>query len=192
MTTPLGWPAPEESLLLRPDRRGLPRLLLHLAAWSNSDVEQGGGGAAAGHSDAPGDRRGRLRTGCGTGRRTGAGAAGARRGCGPMTETVRAVIYGVKSSPDERESVADQQRIVREAIGDDDRIIGTFGEANQSGYRKERGPELEKAMRCAIDAAAEHGEAELWVWHSSRLARGDGSKGKRSISKIVADLLYEN
>jgi DNA invertase Pin-like site-specific DNA recombinase len=105
---------------------------------------------------------------------------------------VKVVIYGVKSSLDEKESVADQHRIVREAIGDDERIIGAYGEANQSGFRSERGPQLEAAMRTAIQAAAEDGEAELWVWHSSRLARGDGTKGKRSIALIVAQLLYEN
>lgn len=47
-------------------------------------------------------------------------------------------------------------------------------------------------MSAAIEAAAEHGEAELWVFHSSRLARGDGTKGKRSLNLIVAQLLYEN
>jgi len=103
---------------------------------------------------------------------------------------IPAVIYGVKSSPDEKEAVADQHRIVRKAIGDDERIIGAYGEEKQSGYRKERGPQLEAAIRVAIDAAAEHGGAELWVWHSSRLARGDGTKGKRSIQKVVSDLLY--
>jgi DNA invertase Pin-like site-specific DNA recombinase len=107
---------------------------------------------------------------------------------------IPAVVYGVKSSPDEKESVADQQRIARAAIereGGRD-VIDVFGEPNQSGYRKERGPELEAAMECAINAAVEHGEAELWVWHSSRLARGDGRKGRRSIAKIVHDLLYED
>ena len=109
-----------------------------------------------------------------------------------MGRPMRAVVYGCKSSPDEKESVADQHRIVREAIGDDERIIGVFGEDNQSGYRKERGPRLEAAMQAAIRAAAEDGEAELWVFHSSRLARGDGTKGKRSIAKLVHDLLYED
>ena len=104
------------------------------------------------------------------------------------------VIYGVKSSPDEKESVADQHRIVLEAIereGDRD-VIGTYGEANMSGYRRERGPELEAAMTAARQAAAEHGEAELWVFHSSRLARGDGRKGRRGLGKIVFDLLYDD
>jgi DNA invertase Pin-like site-specific DNA recombinase len=107
---------------------------------------------------------------------------------------MKAVVYGVKSSPDEKESVADQHRLTLEAIEreGDREVVGPFGEQNQSGYRKERGPELEAAFRAAIAAAAEDGEAELWVWHSSRLARGDGRKGKRSIAKIVNDLLYEN
>ena len=108
---------------------------------------------------------------------------------------IPAVIYGVKSSPDDKDSVADQQRIVREAIKAEGgrEIVGEpFGEANESGYRKERGPQLEAAMQAATEAAAEHGKAELWVWHSSRLARGDGTKGKRSIAKVVNDLRYAN
>ena len=104
---------------------------------------------------------------------------------------IPAVIYGVKSSPDDKEAVKDQHRIIREAINDDDRIIGVYGEENASGFRKERGPQLEAAIKAAKQAAAEHGEAELWVWHSSRLARGDGTPGKRSITKLVSDLLYE-
>jgi DNA invertase Pin-like site-specific DNA recombinase len=119
-------------------------------------------------------------------------AHGERKG-GPLTPgatPIPAVIYGVKSSPDEKESIKDQHRIIREAINDDSRIVGEFGEANQSGYRKERGPQLEAAMRAAVDAA-EHGDAELWVWHSSRLARGDGTRGRRSIAKIVNDLRYQ-
>jgi DNA invertase Pin-like site-specific DNA recombinase len=109
--------------------------------------------------------------------------------------TTPAVIYGVKSSPDEEESVADQHKQVLAAIekeGDRFLVAEPFGESNQSGYRKERGPKLEAAMSAAIEAAAEHGEAELWVFHSSRLARGDGTKGKRSLNLIVAQLLYEN
>jgi DNA invertase Pin-like site-specific DNA recombinase len=109
-------------------------------------------------------------------------------------DCTKAVIYGVKSSPDEKESVTDQHRQVRAAIEREGgrEVVGPFGEANQSGYRKERGPELEAAMRAAIAAARKDGKAELWVWHSSRLARGDGTKGRRSIAKVVHDLLYEN
>ena len=112
-----------------------------------------------------------------------------------MTERpIPAIVYGVKSSPDEKESVADQHRIVLEAIEREGgrRVVGTYGEANQSGYRKERGPELERAMQAARDEAAEHGAAELWVFHSSRLARGDGRKGRRGLGKVVFDLLYDD
>ena len=45
-------------------------------------------------------------------------------------------------------------------------------------------------MRAAIDAAAEHGDGELWVWHSSRLARGDGTR-ESLIAKLVHDLRYQ-
>jgi hypothetical protein len=104
------------------------------------------------------------------------------------------VVYGCKSSPDEKESVADQNRLTLEAIEreGDREVVGTFGEENKPGWRKERGPELDRTMQTAITAAAERGKAELWVFHSSRLARGDGTKGKRSIAKIVHDLLYED
>src|SRR4051794_25954544 len=106
-----------------------------------------------------------------------------------MTEAlIPVVVYGVKSSPDEKESVKDQHRQVLAAVekeGGRHVIAEPFGEANASGYRKERGPRLEAAMRAAVDAAADHGEAELWVFHSSRLARGDGTKGKRSVGLIV-------
>lgn len=108
---------------------------------------------------------------------------------------VPAVIYAAKSSPDEKGSVADQQRVVLERVErEGGRIVVAepFGEPNVSGYTGERGPQLEAAMRAAVEAAAEHGEAELWVFHSSRLARGDGRKGRRSLNLICAQLLYEN
>ena len=101
---------------------------------------------------------------------------------------ILAVIYGVLSSPDDHESVVDQQRIIRDAIGDDARIIGVYGEANQSGFRKDRGPQLEAAIRTAVDAADEHGQAELWVFHSTRLGRGTGKKGK---ARALGHLLYQ-
>jgi hypothetical protein len=111
-----------------------------------------------------------------------------------------AVIYGVKSSPDEKESVADQHERCLAAIESEARtsqrerrlVAPPFGEEKASGYRGERGPKLDAAMRAAIDAAAEHGEAELWVFHSSRLARGDGRKGRRGLDLIVAQLRYED
>jgi DNA invertase Pin-like site-specific DNA recombinase len=106
---------------------------------------------------------------------------------------IPAVVYGVKASPDEKESVKRQHRLVLEAIekeGDRGVVGRPFGEQNQSGYRKNRGPELEAAIRLAVANADEHGEAELWVWHSTRLGRGTGKKGgKRALGKLLYDLL---
>jgi site-specific DNA recombinase len=90
-----------------------------------------------------------------------------------------AVLYAAKSSPDEHDSVEDQLRHARTAAEREDRnILNAYGEENQTGYRGDRGPELEAAMSAAVQAADEHGHAELWVFHSSRLARGSGRKNE--------------
>jgi len=108
---------------------------------------------------------------------------------------IPAVIYGVKSSPDEKGAVADQLRMADEAIKQEGGrlIIGVFDEENQSGYRKARGPQLEAAIDIAAKAAAEHGHAELWVWHSSRLGRGTGKKSAVSpkVVRALGKLLYD-
>jgi site-specific DNA recombinase len=86
------------------------------------------------------------------------------------------VAYAAKSSPDEKDSTGSQLEAVREAIekAGGRTLVQEFHEENVSGYKGERGRALESAMTAARKLAAEHGEAELWVWHSSRLARGDG------------------
>jgi DNA invertase Pin-like site-specific DNA recombinase len=96
------------------------------------------------------------------------------------TGQIPIVVYGCKSSPDEKGSVADQHRLVLDSIDreGDREVVGTFGEENESGYRKSRGPELEAAMRLAVALADEGQEVELWIWHPSRLARGSGKKGE--------------
>jgi len=66
--------------------------------------------------------------------------------------------------------------------------VGKFAESGKSGFKAERGPELAAAIATAKAAAAEHGEAEVWVFHTSRLARGSGKKGQRSYMKLWADL----
>jgi DNA invertase Pin-like site-specific DNA recombinase len=70
--------------------------------------------------------------------------------------------------------------------------VGEFMESGRTGYKGERGPELEAAISAARAAAVEYGTAELWLFHTSRAARGDGTKGRRSFMKLYADLLYEN
>jgi DNA invertase Pin-like site-specific DNA recombinase len=106
---------------------------------------------------------------------------------------VPAVIYAAKSTPDEKGSTADQIAQVRkrlDEIGGREVVGKPFDEENVSAYHGNRGPELEAAITAAIAAADEHGEAELWVFHSSRLARGSGKKAEgRSLLRIYVDLL---
>ncbi len=100
-------------------------------------------------------------------------------------------VYAAKSSPDEKDSIESQIERIRERL---DREPGRtlsadpFSEENVSGYKQSRGPRLEAALTAAKDAAAEHGHAELWVFHSSRLARGSGKKGQaRALGQVFWD-----
>jgi DNA invertase Pin-like site-specific DNA recombinase len=68
-------------------------------------------------------------------------------------------------------------------------LVGEYAEANRSGWRGNRGPQLEAAIARAVGLASEHPVVELWVWHSSRLGRGSGPKGEaRSVLEIFAFL----
>lgn len=74
-------------------------------------------------------------------------------------------------------------------MGDRFLYAGPFGEESASGYRGNRGPALEAAMRAAIEASERHGRAELWVFHSSRLGRGSGRKNEaRSVLEVFTYL----
>ncbi len=70
--------------------------------------------------------------------------------------------------------------------------VGEFTESGQSGFKGERGRDFQRGIETAEGAAAEWGEAELWLFHTSRGARGDGRKGRRSFLKLFSDLLYAN
>jgi len=114
------------------------------------------------------------------------------------TTTVPCVVYAARSREDDRsdeeKSTTSQTQEVRAAIlslGGRE-VVGEFSESGHSGFHSERGPELVAATDAAKAAAAQHGEAELWVFHSSRLARGSGEKGKQSLMKIWSDLKYED
>jgi DNA invertase Pin-like site-specific DNA recombinase len=109
------------------------------------------------------------------------------------------IIYAARSREDDRseeqKSTTSQTEEVRAAVlalGGRE-VVGEFAESGHSGFHAERGPELvaacdaAKAASCGFD-----GEAELWVFHSSRLARGSGEKGKQSLMKIWSDLKYED
>jgi DNA invertase Pin-like site-specific DNA recombinase len=102
--------------------------------------------------------------------------------------TIPAVVYGAKSSKDPNDSVPDQQR---QAVAQIEREGGRclyaepFGEASASGWSGDRGPQLTAALAAAVAAADEHGSAELWVFHSSRLGRGSGRKAEaRSVMEV--------
>ncbi len=103
-------------------------------------------------------------------------------------------IYAVKSSPDDKDAISTQLKRCFAAIaaeGGRQLLARPFTEDNASGFTSERGDELDAAMEAAIKAADEHGHAELWVWHSSRFARGDGTKGRRSLTTVWAYLRYK-
>jgi site-specific DNA recombinase len=108
------------------------------------------------------------------------------------------VVYAARSREDarldEEKSTTSQTQEVRAAIEmlGGREVVGEFSESGHSGFHGERGPELVAATDAAKAAATQHGEAELWVFHSSRLARGSGEKGKQSLMKIWADLKYED
>lgn len=95
-----------------------------------------------------------------------------------------AIIYAAKSSPDERGSIPDQ---IKKGHGlaeaEDYEVLAVYYEENVSAYNGERGPEL----AAALEHAARIGAA-LIVWHSDRLARGDGEKN-RHLVEILLDAM---
>src|SRR4051812_47603175 len=91
-------------------------------------------------------------------------------------ERVPCIIYAAKSSEDTRGSIATQVADCRAAI---ERTGGLLHgdpqiDENRSAFKGNRGPGLARAKELSIEAARTHGESELWVQHSDRLARGDG------------------
>jgi DNA invertase Pin-like site-specific DNA recombinase/diadenosine tetraphosphatase ApaH/serine/threonine PP2A family protein phosphatase len=110
----------------------------------------------------------------------------------PMSRqaTVPVVIYAAKSTPDPKDSTGSQVERVRERVaqvGDRFEYEKPFAEDNKSGWSGSRGPKLDAAIAAAAAAYEEHGVAELWVFHSSRLGRGDGfgPTAARSLNEVV-------
>ena len=87
-----------------------------------------------------------------------------------------AVLYAAKSTEDKRGSIPGQLKATRaNAESEGRRVLGEgYQDEGFSAYSGNRGPGLEQAKQAAITAATEHGEAELWVQHSDRIARGAG------------------
>jgi DNA invertase Pin-like site-specific DNA recombinase len=99
----------------------------------------------------------------------------------------RAVLYAAKSTPDEKESNLSQlEECRRRALDELGRsLVSEHHEANKSGWKGDRGDELEAALLAAEAAAESFGHAELWVWKSERLARGSGRKNEaRSLLEV--------
>jgi DNA invertase Pin-like site-specific DNA recombinase len=100
------------------------------------------------------------------------------------------VIYAAKSTPDPKDSTGSQVEQVRAKVaqlGDRFEFADPFSEENVSGWSGSRGPKLDAAIAAAAAAYEKHGAAELWVFHSSRLARGDGfgPAASRSLTEVV-------
>lgn len=97
-----------------------------------------------------------------------------------------AIIYAAKSSPDERGSIPDQLKKCRElADAEGYEVIDEYSEENVSAYSDDRGPELAAALAHAAMIGA-----ALIVWHSDRLARGDGEKN-RHLVEILLEAMHE-
>lgn len=111
-----------------------------------------------------------------------------------MSAPLPYVVYASKSSKDDNDSISTQlekaaERIASLSDGERVEFAGPFFEEKQSGYKKDRGPELEAALLAVERAAAEFGAAELWVWKSDRLARGSGKKEEaRSLLEVYTRL----
>jgi len=98
---------------------------------------------------------------------------------------IPALIYGAKSTEDDAGSIPTQHADCLAAIErEGGRMVAAepFADEAASAYKGNRGEGLTAAKEAAIAAAREHGQAELWLQHSDRVARGDG---------ITADHLAE-
>ncbi len=96
------------------------------------------------------------------------------------------VIYGAKSSPDERGSIADQIQRCREYAAQqawDVEEVHTDEAA--SAYSSSRGPGLAAAKEAAARIAAERGGCVLLAYASDRLARGDGEQAAHLVEVFL-------
>lgn len=100
-----------------------------------------------------------------------------------------AVVYAARSAAedDDRTSTESQLAAVRARLGREP--VAEFSESGYSGSKGNRGPQLQAAIEAATAAAAIHGSAELWAFHSSRFGRGSGKLGEaRALGGLFYDL----
>jgi DNA invertase Pin-like site-specific DNA recombinase len=100
---------------------------------------------------------------------------------------MQAIIYAARSKDeaDGKDSTGDQVKAIRKGIPKDRTVVGEPHVDHASGFSGNRGPGLDAAIAAAIAASP----SELWVFHSSRLARGSGMKEEaRSLMEVLAQL----
>jgi DNA invertase Pin-like site-specific DNA recombinase len=108
-----------------------------------------------------------------------------------QTETIAVYAYASRSKDEEpgKDSTGDQLAAIRariEQLGGRS-ILHEYAD-HASGFKGNRGPELENAIRDATEAVARGRRVELWVWKSERLGRGTGLRGE---ARALGGLLYE-
>jgi len=92
-----------------------------------------------------------------------------------------AIIYAAKSSPDERGSIPDQvEKCLAFAEAEGYEVIKVYDEEDVSAYHGERGEELAEALKHVTRLGA-----ALIVWHSDRLARGDGETNRHLVEILL-------
>jgi len=102
------------------------------------------------------------------------------------------IRYVARSKAEEagKDSTGDQLKRINERVAHEPgRFV--YGEPHvdyASGSKGNRGPGLADAIKEAERAFAEHGIAEIWVWHTNRLGRGSGRFGE---ARAIGALLYE-
>jgi DNA invertase Pin-like site-specific DNA recombinase len=106
----------------------------------------------------------------------------------PTDRSIPVVIYGAKSTQDPRGSIPTQFADCRAAIAQlgGREIVGEFSDEARSAFHGNRGDGLTRAKDAVIQAAIDHGNAELWSQHSDRLARGDGVEADHLVEIVLA------
>lgn len=107
-----------------------------------------------------------------------------------MTEEIRAVIYGAKSTADKNASIPEQLDDCRQMARENGwTVIGEFVDKNFTAYTGNRGPSLAAAIKLAKETATPDSWVMLVAQHTSRFARGDGAKP--GAPKALVELYHE-
>ena len=102
------------------------------------------------------------------------------------------VIYAAKSTRDVRGSIPDQLKACRElADRNDFTVMDAFTDEAHSAFHGNRGPGLERAMSACEALAKEHGDCRLIVWHTNRIARGDGKEAKHLLEYAIWSIKFD-